>query len=105
MKANKKSSLSSLPVDVLDYLFVEWLIRQGLFSAYKANYEKFHPNHRSFRDNLRDEFYSLLRSSHLGIQSAISVSFPFLMTSEGYDFWVDKSNRWRRFCAKFKSIF
>lgn len=104
MKANKKSRPLDLYVDVVEYMFTEWLVRQNLFSAYKANYEKFRPNHRSFRDNLRTKLRSLCRSSVLDIEDVIATSFPFVMTSEGFDFWADKSDLWRCFCGKFKSI-
>ena len=105
MKTNKKSRLSDLSVDVIEYMFTEWLVRQGLFSAYKANLEGFHPNHRSFRDNLRIKIRSLRRSSFFGVENLVSTSFPFIMTPEGYNFWLDRSNLWRRFCSEFKSIF
>lgn len=104
MKANKKSRISDLSVDVIEYMFTEWLVRQNLFFVYKANYEAFHPNHRSFRDNLRARLRGICRSRVFGIENIISTSFPFAMTSEGCDFWVDQSNLWRRFCGKFKSI-
>jgi len=104
MKANKKSRISDLSVDVVEYMFTEWLVRQGLFSVYKANVEKFCPNHRPFRDNLRTRLRRLCKSSVLGVESVISTSFPFAMTPEGYNFWLDQSNVWRRFCARFKSI-
>ena len=104
MKADKKSRLSDLSVDVVEYMFTEWLVRQHLFSLYKANFEKFHSNHRPFRDNLRDKLRYLCCSSILGAESLISTSFPFTTTPEGYNFWVDQSKLWRRFCGKFKSI-
>jgi len=105
MKAAKKSKLSDLSVDVIEYMFTEWLVRRGLFSAFKANYEKFYPNHRSFRDNLRVKIRDLRRSSLLGVENIISTSFPFAMTLEGYNFWLDQSNLWRCFCSDFKSKF
>lgn len=104
MKANKRSSLSGLSVDVVEYMFIEWLVRQNLFSVYKANYVGFHPNHRSFRDNLRAKLRYLCRLSVFRVEDLISTSFPFAMTPEGYNFWVDQSNLWKRFCGKFKSI-
>lgn len=104
MKENKKSRISELHIDVLEYMFTEWLVRQGLFSAYKENYEKFLSNHRSLRDNFRTKLRSLSRSPILDIEDIIATSFPFIMTVEGYDFWLDKSNLWRRFCSKFRSI-
>lgn len=102
MKANKKSRISGLSIDVLEYMFTEWLVRQGVYSAYKANCEAFHPNHRSFRDNLRVRLRCL---SAYGAGSLISTAFPFAMTSEGYDFWLNQSNLWRRYCSSFRSIF
>lgn len=105
MKKTKSYRPSELSVDVIDYMFTEWLVRRGLFSAYKANYEKFTTNHRSFRDNLRFKIRSLCRSSVLGVENIISTSFPFTMTSEGYDFWAEQSAIWRRFCSDFNSKF
>lgn len=105
MKANKKSRLSDLSVDVVEYMFTEWLVRQGLFSVYKANFENFYPNHRPFRDNLRTKLRHMCRSSIPCVESIISISFPFAMTPEGYNFWVDQSNLWRRFCSDFQSKF
>lgn len=104
MKANKKSRLSDLSVDVVEYMFTEWLVRQGLFSAYRANFEDICPNHQTFRDNLRAKIRFLCHASGLGIECIISTSFLFAMTPEGYNFWVNKSNLWRRFCGEFKSI-
>lgn len=105
MKKTKNSRFSELFVDVVEYMFTEWLVRQGLFSVYKANYEKFYPNHRSFRDNLRVKILCVCRSSVLGVADIISTSFPFAMTPEGYNFWVTQSNFWRCFCSDFKSKF
>lgn len=104
MKANRKPRLSDLSVDVVEYMFIEWLIRQNLFSAYKANCEAFHPNHRSFRDNLRTKLRAACRSQVLAVKLIISTSFPFAMTPEGYNFWADQSKRWRCFCDEFKFI-
>jgi len=105
MKANQKSRFSDLAVDVVEHMFIEWLVRQNLFSLYKANYEAFHPNHRSFRDNLRAKIRDICRSRVPTVSVIISTSFPFAMTPEGYNFWVDQSDHWHRFCDKLKSIF
>ena len=104
MKVNKKARLSDLHIDVIEYMFIEWLVRQGLLSVYKGNFEKFLTNHRSFRDNLRVKLRSLCRSSFLDVEDVIATSFPFVMTPEGYNFWVDKSELWRSFCSKIKFI-
>lgn len=105
MKKTKKSRLSELPVDVIEYMFTEWLVRRGLFSSYKANYEKFCSNHRSFRDNLHFKVRYLCGPSVFGIETIISTSFPYAMTPEGYNFWADQSDLWRRFCSDFKFKF
>lgn len=102
-KVRKASRIDDLMVDAIDYTFTEWLVRQGLFCAYKANCERSLPGHVSFRDSLRAKIRRLCHSSVLGIESIISTSFPFVLTPEGYDFWKDQSNLWQRFCSKFKS--
>ena len=104
MKANQKSRLSDLSVDVVEYMFIEWLVRQGIFSAYKANFEKYCTNHRSFRENLRAKIRFLTRNSILGAEYVISTSFLYHVTPEGRDFWIMQSKLWQRFCGNLKSI-
>lgn len=103
MKKAKKSSLSALPIDVVEYMFIEWLVRRGLFSAYKANCEQFRTCHRTFREDLRVRIRSMRRFPRFAFEDLIALSFPFSLTSEGYDFWVKQSTLWRRFCSDFKS--
>lgn len=103
MKEAKKSNLSELFVDVVEYMFVEWLVRRGLFSAYKANHERFRTRHRTFREDLRVQIRSMRRFPRFAIEDLIATSFPFFMTPEGHDFWVSQSTLWRRFCGDFKS--
>lgn len=103
MKANRKSRLSDLSVDVAEYMFIEWLVRQGVFSAYKANYERFRTCHRTFREDLRIRIRSVCRFPRFVLEDLIATSFPFAMTPEGYNFWSDQSIRWRRFCSDFRS--
>ena len=103
MKKIKKSSLSELSIDVAEHMFIGWLVRRGVFSAYEANCEKFCTCHRTFRDDLRIHLRSIRRSPRFTLEDLISVSFPFVMTSEGHDFWVKQSECWRRFCRDFKS--
>lgn len=105
MKKIKKSSLSELPVDVVEYMFTEWLVRQGLFSAYKANCENFCTCHQTFSEDLRSRIRSMRRSPRFAFDDLIAISFPFSMAPEGYDFWFKQSTIWRRFCSDFKSEF
>jgi len=103
MKTNKKFKRLELAIDVVDYMFTKWLIRQGLFALYKENCEHYYPNHRSFHDNLCSKIRSLYESPVLGVDALLSTSFPFAMTPEGYSFWAEKSALWKRVCREFKS--
>lgn len=105
MKVNKKSRLSALPVDVAEYMFIEWLVRQGLYSAYRRNCEKFCTTNQTFREDLRVRIRRMYDVGRFRLGDIISISFPFIMTSEGYDFWLTKSLLWRRFCDDFKYSF
>lgn len=105
MKVNKNSRLSALPVDVAEYMFVEWLVRQGLYSAYRRNCEKFCTSNRTFREDLHVRIRRMYRVARFSLSDIIAISFPFAMTSEGYDFWLTQSVLWRRFCNSFKSTF
>lgn len=105
MKVNKNSTLSALPVDVAEYMFVEWLIRQGLYSAYRRNCEKVCTSHRTFREDLRVRIHRMYHVGRFCLQDIITISFSFAETSEGYDFWLTQSILWRKFCNSFKSTF
>lgn len=103
MKKVKKSSLSALPIDVAEYMFVEWLVRQGLYSAYRRNCENVCTSNRTFREDLHVRIRRMYRVARFSLEDIIAISFPFVMTSEGYDFWLTQSTLWRRFCNNFKS--
>ena len=105
MKANKNTRISDLSIDVVEYMFIEWLSRRGLLFEYRANYESLHPNCQSFRGSLRAQFRYLSDSPVLGVGSIITMSFPFDKTPQGYDFWKNQSKLWQCFCSKFESIF
>lgn len=99
-KVNKDSRVNDLVIDVIEYAFTEWLVRQGAFSAFKANYEFIHSFRGSFRDQLRFHIQLTLDCPSLGPGYLISSAFPFFRTPEGVDFWSDKSDAWKRFCTK-----
>lgn len=105
MENIRVSTISELPVDVVDYLFVEWLCRRGLFSAFRLNCGFDLESDNSFRTMLRDRIKDLLHSSYAGIGDLISMSFIFAHTSEGLAFWYDASFAWRRFCTDFQNNF
>jgi len=101
MKSNKKSSLSNLYVDVAEYMFIEWLVRHGVYSVYRANRVKFCTQHRTFRQDLRAHLRDLLHSTRFTLSDIMDCSFPFAMTPQGYKFWTDQSALWRNFCKSF----
>jgi len=105
MKKAKVSMISELSVDAVDYLFVEWLRRRGVFSAFRSNcgFDKEHND--SFRAALRYQIQGALHSSRLCIGDLISISFTFAHTPEGLAFWFDLSFAWRRFCIDFQNNF
>jgi len=105
MKKNKDSSISELPVDFVEHLFIEWLCRRGVFSAFKSNYSLTKDVVISFRDSLRCQIRILLLASSLGISDLITSSFVFNRTPEGLDFWSGISSDWRRFCINLRKEF
>lgn len=104
MKKTRVSTISELSVDVVDYLFVEWLRRRGVFSAFRLNCGFGENDENAFRTSLRYQIRSVLNSSRLGIGDLISMSFIFAHTPEGLSFWFDLSFAWRRFCIDFQII-
>ena len=89
-----------LIVDIIEYAFIEWLVRQGIFSAFKTNYEAEVSPRGSFRDALRGHIRHCLRSSNFGPIRLISTAFLFVSTPEGPDFWRKHSVAWERFYLK-----
>lgn len=102
-KGSKKFKPGDLIVDVLDYAFTEWLVRQGIFVAFKTNYDVVVSPYGGFRDRLRDHIRRSLCSPTLDPTSLISSSFLFAMTPEGYDFWSKYSDAWKSFYLRFQS--
>lgn len=105
MKRNKDLRISELPVDFVEYLFVEWLCRREVFSAFKSNYDWTKDTDISFRNSLRRQIRNTLLTSSLGISDLITSSFIFDRTPEGRDFWSGVSSDWRRFCISLRKEF
>ena len=105
MKRTRVSTTSELSVDAVDYLFVEWLRRRGVFSAFRSNCGFDKRCGRSFRTVLRYRIQTVLHSSHAGIGDLIFISFIFARTPEGLAFWFDLSCAWRCFCFDFQNNF
>ena len=97
MKTSKRSVDDKLRLDVIEYAFVEWLVRRGIFTAFRANYDHVPTAQRTFRDCLRDHIRHVYRRPNLGPESLISSAFLFTSAPEGYEFWLKHSDAWRRF--------
>lgn len=102
MKANKDSRVDELRVDAAYYLFTEWLVRRGVFSAYKRNFERHNSFEGSFRNALHDWIRFVFHSADFVLGDLLDTSFPFAPTSEGFCFWARHSTDWNLFCVEFK---
>lgn len=100
---SKSVRTNELLVDVLAYTFTEWLVRRGIFSAFKANYERDFSPFRSFRDRLRSHIRHSLHDSGFGPSHLVTSAFLFCGTPEGSKFWRKQSAAWERFCAEFQT--
>jgi len=92
-----------LIVDVLDYAFTEWLVRQGIFSAFMKNYDVVVSPYGGFRDRLRAHIRRSLCYPSSGPAHLIATAFLFDSTPEGYDFWRKHSAAWEHFYLRFRS--
>ena len=101
-KSSKSVRANELLIDVIEYAFTEWLVRRGIFSAFKANYEHGFMPYRSFRDRLRAQIRRSLHGFGFGPSHLITSSFLFSSTPEGVKFWGKQSAAWERFCDEFQ---
>ena len=97
MKKLKQPAIDKLLLDVIEYAFIEWLVRRGILTAFRANYDRVPTARKTFRDCLRDHIQYVYRSPSLGPESLISSAFLFTTTPEGYEFWIKHSDAWKRF--------
>lgn len=102
-KGSKNFKAGDLIVDVLVYAFTEWLVRQGVFVAFKTNYDVVVSPYGGFHDRLRAHIRRSLRNPCLDPTLLISTAFLFASTPEGYDFWRKYSEAWKRFYLRFQS--
>lgn len=101
-KGSKNFKSGDLIVDILEYAFTEWLVRQGVFVAFKTNFDVVFSPYVGFRDRLRAHIRHSLCSSNFDPTSLISTAFLFSSTPEGYDFWRKYSVAWKQFYLKFQ---
>jgi len=96
-KFSKSVRTNELLIDVVEYAFTEWLIRRGIFAAFKANYERTSTPYESFRDRLRSQIRHSLNGLSLGPSHLITSAFLFFSTPEGVEFWDKQTADWERF--------
>lgn len=101
-KSSKSVRTNELMIDVVEYAFTEWLVRRGIFSAFKANYEHAFAPYKSFRDRLRSHIRHSLHGFGFGPSHLITSAFLFTSAPEGVEFWSKQSAAWERFCAEFQ---
>lgn len=99
-KVSKKSRTDDLLIDLVEYMFIEWLVRRGVFTAFKSNYECAFSLRTGFRGRLRDQIRRALNGPGYGVSHLVSSSFLFASTPEGIEFWGKQSAAWERFCDK-----
>lgn len=97
MKEDKFDS-NSLVLDVVDYLFVEWLVRNRCYSNFVANLSS--GSSRSARKRIRFHLAVLLRSKTATIRDAIAAAFIFPATPEGIAYWRSIEQDWIDFLEK-----
>jgi len=103
MKRAKFSKTDKLFADATEYLFIEWLVRRGIFSAFKANYRHRVRDGESFRDALRRRILRIICSDKCELKNFIDGAFIFSSTPEGLTFWCDQAVAWSRFCEDFQN--
>ena len=97
MRRSKQPVDDKLRLDVIEYAFVEWLVRREIFTAFRTNYARTPATRKTFRDCLRDHIRYAYRTPSLGPGSLISSAFLFTSAPEGYEFWIKHSDAWRHF--------
>lgn len=100
MRKLEQSLDDKLLLDAMEYVFVEWLIQRGIFTAFRANYYRPSMTRRTFRDCLRDHIQHVYRTPSLGPEFLVSSAFLFPSTPEGFKFWIKHSDAWVRFYNK-----
>jgi hypothetical protein len=104
-KARKNLRITALKVDVLEYAFTEWLVRRGIYSAFKSNFKPLFLPDGSFRDRLHAYVKRSICHSSYCPEGLIFSAFLFVLTPEGPEFWREQSAAWKRFCSEFSIKF
>ena len=92
---------TKLTLDVLDYMLVEWLVSQDLYSKFADNIVAAKRCNVPARRLIRDHVRLVIESPTLTYEKAISSAFLFFLTPEGMTFWSRVSSDWICFCRNF----
>lgn len=101
-KTRKNPAVNDLLIRAIEYIFVEWLRRRGIFSAFKSNFLQIPSVKGNFQDQLRFLIRYTLYCSDYGPRNLLSSAFLFVATPEGCEFWDEHSAAWERFCVEFR---
>ena len=104
MKKQKSFSQFDLRVDALDYLFVEWLVRNHLYRRFANNLAAAGQITTSVRDLIRQRVCAYAAFPAMDYSLLLTGAFLFESTPEGREFWNDASRRWADFCRYFFSL-
>lgn len=104
MKKQKSFSQFDLRVDALDYLFVEWLVRNHLYRKFARNLAADRPGTTSVRDLIRQRICAYAARPAVNYSFLLTGAFLFASTPEGLEFWQDASRRWADFCRYYFSL-
>lgn len=105
MKRNENFDDDKLMIDVVDYAFVQWLVRRHLYSAFSSHFLHFRHSKEDFRSALSRHIRYSVCDDFAQVKTFLFTAFPFVLTPEGYDFWNKHSKDWARFCNKFLKAF
>lgn len=101
MKTQKTFDLFEFRVDALEYLFVEWLVRNNLYCKYARNLKASGRVTTSVGDCIRSRVRLYASNPCINYSFFLTGSFNFTETPEGPEFWIEASQRWENFCKSF----
>lgn len=101
METQKSFNQFDLRVDALDYIFVEWLVRNHLYRRFAKNLVASRHTTMSARDCIRHRVRIYASFPVVNYSFLLSGAFLFDLTPEGREFWNDASCRWEDFCRYF----
>lgn len=101
METQNSFNQFDLRVDALEYIFVQWLVRNHLYRRFAKNLMASRRTTMSARDCIRQRARIYASFPAIDYSFFLSGSFLFDLTPEGREFWNDASRRWEDFCRYF----